>query len=91
MYKAILFAPNGEFVTDYEAESIAEVWRLIDDGGSRWFFYPFPFVITADSRLLERKRILASPYGLEMCTGRAMRKVQRFIESNSEALVNAYC
>lgn len=91
MYKAILFAPDGEFVTDYEAGSIAEVWQRIEDGGSRWYFYPFPFVITADERLLERKRILASPHGLEMCTGRTVRKVQRFIESNSETLLSAYC
>ena len=45
-YKACLFSPDGDWVTDYRGcETIQEVWDNLADMGSRWFFYPFHTVI----------------------------------------------
>jgi hypothetical protein len=41
-YQAVLFAPDGDYVTDFHGRNtIEEVWEEIADMGSRWFFYPF--------------------------------------------------
>ena len=44
-YETILFAPDGESVRDYEGATVDAVWNLVNDGGSRWYFYPVAFVI----------------------------------------------
>jgi hypothetical protein len=44
-YHAVLFAPDGDYVTDYDRNTVEEVWEAINDQGSRWIFYPIPFVI----------------------------------------------
>lgn len=54
MYAAVLIAPDGEYVTDFERDSVAEVWDCVNDMGSRWIFYPFPVVAQiVDGRLGE--------------------------------------
>ncbi len=45
-YKALLVAPDGDYVTDYHgSRSIDEVWVQLAAMGSRWFFYPIRFVV----------------------------------------------
>ena len=46
MYQAILFHPEGDYVTDFKKDTKQEVWESIADMGSRWIFYPIPFVAT---------------------------------------------
>ena len=46
-YQAVLFAPDGDYVTDFhDIDTIQEVWDCINDMGSRWVFYPFCCVAT---------------------------------------------
>ena len=41
-YQAVLFAPDGDYVTDFhDTNTIEEVWEEINNMGSRWIFYPF--------------------------------------------------
>jgi hypothetical protein len=41
-YQAVLFAPDGDYVTDFhDRDTIEEVWEEIADMGSRWIFFPF--------------------------------------------------
>lgn len=44
-YKAILFAPDGDWVTDCPGDTIEEVIEQLENLGSRWFFYPFQGII----------------------------------------------
>lgn len=44
-YKAILFSPDGEWVTDCAGDTIADVCEQVADMGSRWIFYPYPLII----------------------------------------------
>jgi hypothetical protein len=46
-YKAVLFHPEGDFVTDFtNRNEIEDVWDMVNDMGSRWIFYPIVFVAT---------------------------------------------
>ena len=45
-YQAILFAMDGEYVTDFPRNTKQEVWDAVADMGSRWIFYPFIAVAT---------------------------------------------
>jgi hypothetical protein len=43
---AVLFAPDGEYVTDYhDSESVEVVTERLADQGSKWYFYPFEIVV----------------------------------------------
>lgn len=58
-YRALLIAPDGEWVTDYrDCETIAEVTDKLADRGSRWIFYPYEFVIVDHGITRETHRIV---------------------------------
>lgn len=60
-YQSLQVSPDGlGMVTDYCEDSIEDVWDRVNDQGSRWFFYPLPFVITAGGGDLWRKRIVSA-------------------------------
>ena len=46
-YQAVLMAPDGDYVTDYSADTVEDVWQGMSDGGSRWYFYPLGVVVEA--------------------------------------------
>lgn len=73
-YQAILFAPDGEFITDFkERKEIQNVWDEINDMGSRWIFYPICFVGTD-------KTITDTPEGLEYLKGKRIKTVKKILE-----------
>jgi len=57
MYQALLVAPDGEYVFDYRAKTVEEVIEQLCDRGSKWFFYPFEFVVKCPAKA----RIVSSP------------------------------
>ena len=62
-YKALLVAPDGDWVTDYRSNSISKTAELLWDRGSRWYFYPFEFIITDRGMFTHpTQRIVAHPY-----------------------------
>ena len=88
-YMAILFAPDGDYVTDYHhCRTIEEVENAIDNQGSRWIFYPIACVMT-DYHVYShpRARIVRSYDPFEWFQGRTVATVRRYLEDNSaEAL-----
>lgn len=61
MYQSLQISPDGlDMVTDYCEASVEAVWHRVEDQGSRWFFYPLPFVVTACAGDLWRKRIVSA-------------------------------
>lgn len=73
-YKAILFHPQGDYVTDfYNRESVSDVWDEVADMGSRWIFYPIPLVATD-------KTIIDAPEGLEFLKGLRIKTAVKFFE-----------
>ena len=54
-YMAVLFAPDGDYVTDYhDSESVVVVTERLADQGSKWYFYPFEIVVRDHGRVPER-------------------------------------
>lgn len=73
IYQAILFAPDGECVKDFKnSPSKQDVWNKIADMGSRWIFYPIPFVATDLT-------IVDTPEGLEHLKGKRIATIKKHI------------
>lgn len=77
-YKAVLFAADGDWVTDYKGDTKDEVIEQLANRGSRWFFYPIEGIIldkggitTASQRVID----MSPPF--QYLTGRAIRTVKR--------------
>ena len=89
MYKAILFSFDGGYVTDHKADTIQGVWDKIADQGSRWFFYPFSFVIKdLPGGTLHTQRIVDAPdfpY-LDALKGLNIRNAGKSIADNADVL-----
>ena len=74
-YKAILFHPDGDYVTDFRDSSTKqEVWDSIVDMGGRWIFYPICFVGTD-------KTIVDTPEGLEHLKGKRIETVRYYLKT----------
>ena len=79
-YCALLVAPDGDYVTDYYADTKEEVIEQLKDRGSRWFFYPFEFVITRSNR------VVAAPPELSEFVRKSVNSVVKtFREAYTEA------
>lgn len=85
-YKAILFHPEGDFVTDFNNNTeISDVWECIGNMGSRWIFYPICFVCTD-------KTIVDTPEGMEFLRGKRVKTVAKYLSQkwaeNKENICN---
>ena len=95
MYKAILFSVEGEdFVTDYRrSKTIDEVEELLANQGSRWFFYPWTFVIVDnDFKDISNRRIVSVPMWpeeLQELKGKTVRTVKKYLQENGIPLAQA--
>lgn len=76
MYKLICMSFDGEYVCECERETIDECRERSGDMGSRWFFYPFHFVVTANE-----STVRAAPTGLEHFEGKRVGTVVRIFKA----------
>jgi hypothetical protein len=83
-YKAILFSPDGEFVTDFKSDSVQDVWEKVCDMGSKWIFYPIVFVATD-------KTISDCPEGLEHLKGKRIKTIQEHIKKQWDLNKDEIC
>lgn len=74
-YKAILFHPEGDFVTDFRDMPKDQIWSSIADMGSKWFFYPLAFIATD-------KTIIDTLPGLEHLKGKRISSVKKYFAQN---------
>ena len=84
-YQAILFASDGQFVTDYRDKTKEEVIDCLNNQGSRWYFYPFHAVIVYNGRAKYSRQTLvdvAEPF--EFMKGKQVKTFQKFIASIPE-------
>lgn len=72
-YKAILFAPDGDYVTDFKSTDKQAIWDLIGDHPSRWIFYPIPFVAASSV-------IVDTPDGLEFLKLKRIETVAKYLK-----------
>lgn len=84
MYKLLLMAPDGTYVTEGEDLTLEEAGDLSANMGSRWIFYPFHFIIKDNSNVVEPyQRVIESNYDMPSLKGKAIITVQTLIRSFS--------
>lgn len=84
-YNAILFHPEGDFVTDFrERQNIQDVWDEVNEMGGRWIFYPIPFVAT-------EKTIVDTPEGMDFLKGKRIKTVVDFFKKTWEEHKEEIC
>jgi len=87
-YKAVLFAPEGDWTTDFKGETKEEVINQLANRGSRWFFYPFEGIILNKGPLTrgnQRLISVAPNMPQELLVGKSIKTMSRWIGSLSEA------
>lgn len=93
MYKAILFSTDGDYVTDYwGCETIEEVETKLANQGSKWYFYPFEFVIKDKGSVYLYQRIVSVPeYPPEFryLKGKSVRTAKKYIEDYGEGIARS--
>ena len=80
-YKAILFAPDGDWVVDFSADTKEEVIERLADKGSRWIFYPFEGIILDKGGLTTSKQRLVdvAPNLPSDWKGKCIKTVKRLL------------
>jgi len=85
MYKATLFHPDGDSVTDFrDTKTKQDVWEAINNMGSRWVFYPLCFVTTD-------KTVVSAPDGLDFLEGKRIATVRAFLKAAWEKDADGIC
>jgi hypothetical protein len=76
-YKLICMAFDGDYQTERpEFESVEDAREYSGDLGSKWYFYPYHFVVSASG-----KTVMAAPELLEPLVGMRVSSVaKRFAE-----------
>jgi len=78
-YKAILFAPDGDWVTDFTSSSIEEVIGKLCDRGSLWYFYPFEGVIVNHGVTRSNQFIVNMAPPFHFLKGKSIKTASTFI------------
>jgi hypothetical protein len=78
-YRAVMFASDGRWVTDYPSESKDEVEEKLADQGSRWFFYPFHAVIVERPITTENQRLVSVAPPLDYMRGITIKRFKKII------------
>ena len=87
MYKAALFASDGNWVTDCRRETVQEVRDAVADSGSRWLFYPIAVVIVDHGSVTTgRQRIVDTPASLAMFKGLSLKTFGDYIGANPDEI-----
>src|SRR5512135_1913438 len=88
-HNLIVMTFDGDYHTEREGfETVQDAWEHCDDMGSRWFFFPFPFVTTASG-----KTVVDSCLGLKFLNGKRVSTVRRMFKelSDKPEVANADC
>src|SRR5258706_8044038 len=72
---------NGDYVTEKRAEfeTVEDAWEHANDMGSRWYFYPFCFVVTESGLTIKD-----SPHELSFMNGKRVTTIEKFFEYVSD-------
>ena len=74
MYKLICMSFDGDYVIEkFEFESIDDAWEYSNDLGSKWYFFPFHFVI-------KNKTIKDTPDQLNYFINKRIKTVSRIFK-----------
>ena len=90
-YKAILFHPAGDYVTDFPANTKEEVWDMVSNSGSRWIFYPIPFVISNSDTRYDDAIIVSCPEGMEYMKRKKVKTLVKVLQKEWDTRPQDIC
>ena len=83
-YKAVLFAPDGDWITDCKGDTKDEVIEAMANLGSRWYFYPIALGIILDKGSLTRETqrlVDVAPNIPRVFVGKSIRTARKWLQS----------
>lgn len=83
-YKATLFHPEGDSVTDFRRDTKEEVWNEVANMGSRWIFYPIVVVTTEQT-------VVDAPAGLKFFIGKRVKTLRKFLQREWDTRKDEIC
>ena len=86
MYSLICMSFDGDFVKETTEKTIEDCWKRSNDMGSRWYFYPFHFVVTESL-----KTIVDTPNMLENLKRRKVSTIKKLFQELSQLDENDGC
>lgn len=86
MYSLICMSFDGDFVKETTKKTIEECWERSNDMGSRWYFYPFHFVVTESL-----KTIVDVPDTLDNLKRRKVSTIRKLFQELSKLPENDRC
>jgi len=91
-YELILISADGEdYVTDCEAPTKEGVLECASELGSRWYFYPYNFLIRIPKEgadIMNSKILNAGD--MRLFNNKTVRWVMNYIKEHAEELADAY-
>ena len=84
-YKAVLFAPDGEWVTDCPGGDIEDVIEQLCNLGSRWIFFPFHAIIRDNGLTTRQHRLVDVAEPFEHMKGCTINTFSRMISQMPES------
>ena len=75
-FHAVLFAPDGDLVTDFHASSIEDVEHALNDMGSRWIFYPIATIAKDDE--------IVRAYDFQVLVGLTIKQASEYVKTNAK-------
>lgn len=89
-YKLICMSFDGNYVTNSEHESIEEAGEASGDMGSKWYFYPFHFIVSGETVVETGEGLInmqtKEAYMSKMFKGKRLKTVVKAFES-----ANKFC
>jgi hypothetical protein len=72
-YQLIVMGFDGEYMREYhDFDSVDDAWEYSNNMGSKWYFYPFHFVVSGSGLT-----IIDCGYGFEFAIGKRVKTVAR--------------
>lgn len=82
--KVICMSFDGEFQSERPSfDSTSDAWDYANNLGAKWYFYPFPFVVSESG-----KTVIESADGLGFLNGRRVSTVVRLFRQHAEKQEN---
>jgi hypothetical protein len=76
-YQLICMSFDGEYQRERpEFDTIEKAWEYENDLGSKWYFYPFHFVVSKET-------IRSSPWPLDFLEGKRIKTASNLFEAHS--------
>ena len=80
-YQLLVMGFDGEYKIEGLFHSISEAWDRSNDMGSRWYFYPWHFVVTESG-----KTIIDSPEMLQHFNGKRLSTAVKHFSTLSKMI-----